>query len=141
MIKMITIKKAVVLFLFLFIANLSVDFTSEKTKDCLLRSSTSEKVKIISMLIFHHLFGTFMMCGWVFPNRAVLLTFICLSFAMQMEWLIYGHCRMTNYINNKCNQTSYFRDLIWKFNLKDMQDMFSIFLLILGVLHYLHLSL
>ena len=136
-----------VLYLMILFIELTIDFSSEKTRKCLSSSSLSstDKNKVISMLLFHHFVGTFAMYGWLLPNRKLLGLFIFSSCMMLVEWFVLsGYCRLTTYVNQKCNQTGYFRDLLWKLDMKKMdvfdsytmQHILAIFFLILGILHY-----
>lgn len=106
------------LFFCLIVIELIIDFTSLETQKCLQKSNKKE---ITLVLVFHHLLSTFLLYGWLLPNRILLFLFIFSSLMMFAEWEIYGHCRLTKYVNMKCDGTNNkpFRDLLWKLGTKE----------------------
>ena len=107
------------IFLFLILIQLIIDFTSSETRKCLKGPNSKE---VIAMLLFHHILSTFLLYGWLLPNKKLLVIYILSALIMIAEWNILGYCRLTKYVNIRCgdtNNTKYFRDLLWKLGTKE----------------------
>jgi hypothetical protein len=130
-------KMLYILYVVIFLIELLIDFTSDQTRMCLSNlQDEKEKSKVISMLLFHHFIATFMMYGWLLPNKFLLVLFMVASFIMMSEWSLTGKCRLTTYVNDKCGQKGNFRDLLWKLDLKEVSLPIATLFLVFGVLHY-----
>jgi hypothetical protein len=107
------------LFIIIAIAEIAIDFLHPHTISCVKHKG----LHIFLFLLFHHLIASFMMYGWLLPNKKLLFLFIIANLMMLMEWMIHGHCRLTAYANNVCGWKSNtpFRDLMWKLGLKDIR--------------------
>ena len=107
-----------VLFILIAIAEIAVDFSHPHTVSCVKHKG----LHVFLVLIFHHLLSSFMLYGWILPNKKLLFLFIIANIAMLLEWIVYGHCRLTRYANNVCGWKSDtpFRDLMWWFGFKDI---------------------
>jgi hypothetical protein len=139
------------LFFFLIVIEMMIDFTSLETRKCL-DGPNHKEVRL--MLIFHHILSTFLLYGWLLPNKNILLIYIISSLMMFAEWEIYGHCRLTEYVNLKCDGTNKkpFRDLLWKLGTKQKVlfylenrpiTLFHIIVfafLVFGVIHYVKMT-
>ena len=107
------------IFLFLILIQLIIDFTSSETRKCLKGPNSKE---VIAMLLFHHILSTFLLYGWLLPNKKLLVIYILSALIMIAEWNILGYCSLTKYVNIRCgdtNNTKYFRDLLWKLGTKE----------------------
>lgn len=105
------------IFLCLIVIEMIIDFTSSETRTCLQGPNRKE---VTVMLVFHHILSTFLLYGWLLPNKMILILYIFSSLMMFLEWEIYGYCRLTEYVNLRCGDTSKksFRDLLWKLGTK-----------------------
>jgi len=113
------------IFLFLIVIQIVIDFTSSETRKCLKGPNSKE---VIVILLFHHVLSTFLLYGWLLPNKKLLILYILSVLMMFAEWEIYGYCRLTKFVNIRCddaNSTLYFRDLLWKLGTKE-KILFSI---------------
>ena len=106
------------LFILIAISEIAVDFSHPHTITCVKHKG----LHIVLFLIFHHLLSSFMLYGWILPNKKLLFLFIIANITMLLEWIIHGHCRLSVYANNVCGWKSdtLFRDLMWKIGFKDI---------------------
>ena len=106
------------IFLCLIVIEMIIDFTSSETRTCLQGPNRKE---VTIMLVFHHILSTFLLYGWLLPNKMILILYIFSSLMMFAEWEIYGYCRLTEYVNIRCDGTNTkpFRDLLWKLGAKE----------------------
>lgn len=134
-------------FFLIFLLEILIDFSSMETRSCLSTlPSSSKQVEVSSVLLFHHFIATFMMYGWLLPNRILLFFFLIASLSMFIEWYRFGYCRLTEYINEQCGQTGYFRDLLWWLGLKEVmwfdsytyQHLIAGSFLFMGFIHFLY---
>lgn len=108
-------------FLFsIFFLNLIIDFSSSPTRRCL--SHPCKAKHVIPLLVFHHLLSTFLLFGWLIPDRRVLILFLIANACMLLEWWVFGYCRLTRLLNQVCGQTLSlpFRDIFWYTGLKNV---------------------
>ena len=107
-----------VLFILIAIAEIAVDFSHPHTITCVKHKG----LHIALFLIFHHLLSSFMLYGWILPNKKLLFLFIIANLTMLLEWIVNGNCRLSVYANNVCGWKSDtpFRDLMWKIGFKDI---------------------
>ena len=72
---------------------------------------------------------------------------------MFAEWEIYGYCRLTEYVNIRCDTNNKpFRDLLWKFGAKEkvifslgkrsitVFHILAVLFLLFGIVHVLYLN-
>ena len=99
------------LFFTILLVGIVIDFSSNNKK-CLEREWP--------VIIFHHILSTMMHFGWLFDDKRLLAMFVVLNVAMLTEWATFGYCRITRYVNRKCDrqETEPFHDLIWALGLK-----------------------
>jgi hypothetical protein len=130
-----------VLFVIIAIAELAIDFSHPHTIRCVKHKG----LHIVLFLVFHHLIASFMMYGWLLPNKKLLFLFIIGNIMMLMEWIVNRRCRLTVYANNMCQWKSNtpFRDLVWWLGLKDvrvgginMHGVLAVGFLLLGIYLY-----
>lgn len=107
-----------ILFIFIAIAEIVIDFSHPHTAKCIKHKG----LHIVLFLIFHHLLSSFMLYGWILPNKKLLFLFIIANLMMLLEWIVHGHCRLTAYANDQCGwkPDTPFRDLMWQLGFKDM---------------------
>jgi hypothetical protein len=108
-----------VLFIVIAISEIGIDFAHPHTVSCIKHKG----LHIALVLLFHHLLSSFMMYGWLLPNRRLLFLFIIANALMLLEWIVHRHCRLTVHINNQCGWKSDtpFRDLMWWLGFKNIQ--------------------
>ena len=106
------------LFFFLTLLGICIDFFHPHTQTCIKHKG----LYIGGFLLFHHFLSSFMLYGWLLPNKRLLLLFIIANALMLTEWLIHGHCRLTRYVNQQCswNPDTPFHDLMWWLGLKNI---------------------
>ena len=106
------------LFIAIAISEIAVDFSHPHTITCVKHKG----LHIVLFLIFHHLLSSFMMYGWLLPNKKLLFLFIIANLMMLLEWIVHRRCRLTTYANNVCGWKSDtpFRDLMWCLGFKDI---------------------
>jgi len=106
------------LFILIAISEIGIDFAHPHTVSCIKHKG----LHIVLFLIFHHLLSSFMLYGWLLPNKKLLFLFIIANITMLLEWIIHGRCRLTAYANNVCGWKSDtpFRDLMWWLGFKDI---------------------
>ena len=138
------------IFLFLIVIQFVIDFTSDETRKCL-KGPNSKEVFVV--LLFHHVLSTFLLYGWLLPNKKLLVLYIISFLFMFAQWEIYGYCVLTKYVNIRCgdtNNTKYFRDLLWKLGTKEKVvfsigktniSLFTIIVLLFLVFGVIHLFL
>jgi len=129
------------LFIFIAILEIGIDFAHPHTVSCVKHKG----LHIFLVLLFHHLLSSFMMYGWLLPNKRLLFLFIIANLMMLLEWAVYRHCRLTTYANNVCGWKSDtpFRDLMWWLGFKDihignvtLHVILAVVFLLLGVYLY-----
>lgn len=108
-----------VLFILIAVAEIAIDFSHPHTVSCIRHKG----LHIVLFLLFHHLLASFMMYGWLLPNKKLLFLFIIANLMMLLEWAVHRRCRLTTYANNQCGWKSNtpFRDLMWQLGLKDIR--------------------
>lgn len=106
------------LFILIAISEIGIDFAHPHTVSCVKHKG----LHIVLVLLFHHLLSSFMMYGWLLPNKRLLFLFIIANLMMLLEWAVYRRCRITTYANNVCGWKSDtpFRDLMWWLGFKDI---------------------
>ena len=136
------------------VVNFAIDMRSYHTRKCLSSSPGDTHFNILSLLMVHHLLSTFLLLGWIVPDRRVLILFILGNLLMLLEWSVFGYCRLTRMLNQMCRQEEGlpFRDLfwwsgtkeivVWKWNGKgtSLFVVLAVVFLLLGILHLLRLS-
>jgi len=129
------------LFILIAISEIGIDFAHPHTVSCIKHKG----LHIVLFLIFHHLLSSFMLYGWLLPNKKLLFLFIIANITMLLEWIIHGRCRLTAYANNVCGWKSDtpFRDLMWWLGFKDihingltLHVILAVVFLLLGVYLY-----
>jgi hypothetical protein len=133
------------LFLLVLLIELYIDFSSKEFNECLSKLKKSAYRKVIAMSFFHHIIATFMMYGWLLPNKTLLFLFVIACLMMLTEWYRFGYCRLTSYVNEKCGQSGNFRDLLWKLGFKQiymykgvtLHQTLAFSFLCFGMIHYL----
>jgi hypothetical protein len=107
-----------ILFILIAILEIGIDFAHPHTVSCVKHKG----LHIFLVLLFHHLLSSFMMYGWLLPNKKLLFLFIIANLMMLLEWAVYRRCRITTYANNVCGWKSDtpFRDLMWWLGFKDI---------------------
>ena len=106
------------LFILIAISEIGIDFAHPHTVSCIKHKG----LHIVLFLIFHHLLSSFMLYGWLLPNKKLLFLFIIANLMMLLEWIVHRRCRLTTYANNVCGWKSDtpFRDLMWWLGFKDI---------------------
>lgn len=129
------------LFLVIAISEIGIDFAYPHTVSCIKHKG----LHVFVVLLFHHLLSSFMMYGWLLPNKKLLLLFIIANVVMLLEWAYYRRCRLTTQLNNVCGWKSDtpFRDLMWWLGFKDihiggltLHVILAIVFLLLGIYLY-----
>ena len=129
------------LFIFIAMAEIHIDFSHPHTESCIKHKG----LHVFLILLFHHLFSTFIMWGWLIPNRKFLFLFIIVNALVLLEWLVHRRSYLTMQLNNVCGWKSDtpLRDIMWWFGLKDihlgglpLHIMFAVLFLLLGVYLY-----
>lgn len=107
------------LFLFLTLLEIGIDFFHPHTQTCIKHKG----LHLVMILIVHHLIGSFLLYGWLLPNKKLLFLFITLNALVLLEWLIYRRNHLTQYINQQCDwkPDTPLRDLMWKLGFNDIQ--------------------
>ena len=133
------------IFVGIVFVNLAIDFTSKQTQTCL-----RKRKDVIALLLFHHVLSAFLLFGWMIPDRRVLSLFLLGNVLMLLEWVVYGGCRLTMWLNEMCDDDTAlpFRDVFWWSGVKDVKisttltlfHLLAVLFLFLGMMHLLHLS-
>ena len=114
--------KDLYLFLFLNIFVIIIyifDITSTTTSKCI--NNSSNKYKIISILLLHHYLQLFSNFGWLFNNKYILIYYIFIPFITILHWYTNNNkCILTQIINKLCNNNEdvYFNDIFNMIGLK-----------------------
>ena len=129
------------LFLLIAFAEIAIDFSYPHTVSCIKHKG----LHVFLVLLFHHLFSTFLMYGWMLPNKKLLVLFIIGNALMLIEWFKYRKNHITMEINNQCGWKSDtpLRDIMWWLGFKDihignitLHVLLAIIFLILGIYFY-----
>ena len=107
------------LFIAIAIYEIAIDFAHPHTISCVKHKG----LHTVLFLVFHHLLASFMMYGWLLPNKKLLFLFIIANLMMLLEWFVHRRCRLTAYTNNQCGwkPDTPFRDLMWQLGFKDIR--------------------
>jgi len=107
------------LFIAIAIGEIAIDFAHPHTVSCIKHKG----LHIVLFLLFHHLLSSFMMYGWLLPNKKLLFLFIIVNALMLVEWFVHRRSYLTTHLNNQCGWKSDtpFRDLMWGLGFKQIQ--------------------
>ena len=107
------------LFILIAITEIGIDFSHPHTMSCIKHKG----LHVVLVLLFHHVLSSFMMWGWMLPNKGLLFLFIIANALMLLEWAVHRRCRLTLHINNVCGYQSDtpFRDILWWLGAKDIR--------------------
>lgn len=107
------------LFFFLTCLEIGIDFFHPHTQTCIKHKG----LHLAVILLVHHVIGSFLMYGWLLPNKNLLFLFIILNALVLLEWLVHRHNRLTRYVNQQCDwkPDTPLRDLMWKLGFKDIK--------------------
>ena len=101
-----------IVFLFLLSINIAFDMVSKKTYHCYTTSSRS--IKIIILLLLHHIVNVFVNFGWLFYSPILLMLYIISIPSMYIHWYLNNNtCKITNDMNKMCGwaDNTYFNDI------------------------------
>ena len=93
-----------------------LNFTRENAFDCL-----SKNPFLFSTLALHHVTNGFLLYGWLFNDKPLLILHIIFCIAIMLYWLNNrGFCDVTVYVNEKCgwDKTDHLRDILYYLGLK-----------------------
>jgi hypothetical protein len=101
-----------IVFLFLLCINIGFDMMSKKTYQCY--SKSPQRVKIISLLLAHHIVNVFVNFGWLFYSPILLILYIISIPVMYIHWYLNNNtCKITTDMNKMCGwgEDTYFNDI------------------------------
>lgn len=107
------------LFILFAIGEIGIDFRHPHTVSCVKHKG----IHVILILIIHHLVSSFLLWGWILPNRKWLLLFVVANALVLMEWFTHRRSYLTSQLNNACGwkPETPFRDLLWWLGLKNKE--------------------
>ena len=107
------------LFFLLAASEIILDVSHSSTQTCIRHKG----LHVLFLFIFHHLLFSFMMYGWLLPNKTLLLLFIACNAWVLIEWLIHRQFRLTRYLTSQCGSDPHtpFRDWIGWLGLRNLQ--------------------
>ena len=117
-----------ILFFFILVINIFLDFISNKTYKCY--STSPKRIQIIILLILHHIFNIFANFGWLFYSHTLLILYVISIPTMYLHWYINNNkCRVTSIINNMCGweDKTYFNDMFNMLGLKKYESWDTIY--------------
>ena len=112
------------LFVLLILISIIMDIRDKKTRDCLLQVSKEKRIKLISILIFHHIINIFANFGWLFDHPVLLSFYIISPVFMLIYWKMNNNkCDVTLWANKICGWEgdTYFNDLFNIIGLKQYE--------------------
>ena len=93
------------LFFVLFLIETIWDlFFRKDTTDCISTRTTGlRRLKVVVLIIVHHLLSTFLTFGWIMNSKIIIVAYLCSIFIVFGSWQITnGLCWMTVLQNNMC---------------------------------------
>jgi hypothetical protein len=107
------------LFLLLTCLEIGIDLFHPKTQECIQHKG----LHLVIILLVHHLIGSFMLYGWLLPNKNLLLLFIIVNALVLVEWKIHRRSKFTEYVNHQCDwkPDTPLRDMMYWLGLKDVK--------------------
>ena len=79
-------------------------FFRKDTVHCISTISTEfRRVKVIILIISHHLLSTFLTFGWIMNSKIIIIVYLCSIFVVFGSWKLYdGLCYLTVTQNDMC---------------------------------------
>jgi hypothetical protein len=93
------------LFFVLFLIETIWDlFFRKDTIQCITTLTTgSRQLKIVVLIIIHHLLSTFLTFGWIMNSKIIIIAYLCSIFVVFGSWQLYnGLCYLTVMQNDMC---------------------------------------
>ena len=106
-------------FLYYFIIDTIVDIIHPITKTCINNNSV-----VFFILLLHHLISCFLLIGWIFKSKSILLLHILTVVITCIYWFYNRNlCDLTVYVNKKCgwNVDQPFNDLLHFIGIKKVK--------------------
>ena len=95
-----------IIFLMIYFFQIIADLVfNETTKKCISNNPLyKDKIKIILIIVLHHLYSTFLIYGWILSSKWMLLLYIIINIITFISWYFNnGLCRITVLQNQLCN--------------------------------------
>lgn len=101
-------------FFILILISIVLDLRDKKTRECFASISKEKRVKLISILLFHHIINIFANFGWLFNHPIILSLYVISPIFMLAYWKLNDNkCDVTLWANKICQWEgdTYFNDL------------------------------
>lgn len=101
-----------IVFLFILCINIVFDMLSKKTSQCY--TTSPRRIKIIGLILLHHIINIFVNFGWLFYSPILLILYIISIPVMYIHWYLNNNkCKVTSQMNNMCSwdEHTYFNDI------------------------------
>lgn len=108
-----------ILFVFILLLEVLLAFSNYQIRTCINRDE-----KALYLLLLHHVGNCFLLYGWLFSNKMILLLHILTVIGTAIYWKLNNNrCDLTIYINRKCGFPEYapFHDLLDMSGLKGLK--------------------
>lgn len=96
---------SIYIFIVLFLIETIWDlFFRKDTTDCISTQTTGlRRLKVVVLIIVHHLLSTFLTFGWIMSSKIVIVAYLCSIFIVFGSWKLYnGLCYLTVMQNDMC---------------------------------------
>lgn len=95
-----------IIFLIIYFFQIIADlFFTKQTKKCISDNPLyKDKIKIILIIVLHHLYSSFLIYGWILSSKWMLLLYIIINIITFISWYFNnGLCGITVLQNQLCN--------------------------------------
>jgi hypothetical protein len=109
----------IIYFIFFFIIDTLIDILNPLTLECIKNNAS-----VLLLLIFHHFISCFILLGWIFYSKSVLLLHILTVIFTSIYWFYNKNlCDLTVHVNNKCgwNKNQPFNDILHHIGIKKVR--------------------
>ncbi len=117
-------------FILLIIISICLDLKSKKTNQCYVSLEYNDKIKLLNLLIIHHIVNIFANFGWLLNNKYILYLYIISPFFMLTYWSMNNNkCDLTLWANKICGWTGdkYFNDIFNIIGLKEIESWHKVY--------------
>jgi hypothetical protein len=107
-----------VLFVFILLLEVFLAFSKSQIKTCVNKDKNA-----LYLLLLHHVGNCFLLYGWLFSNKVILLLHIFTVIGTAIYWKVNNNrCDLTIYINRECGfpENAPFHDLLDMSGLKSV---------------------
>lgn len=106
-------------FIYYFLLNTVLDISNKNTNLCIQKNPS-----VLFILILHHFLSSFLLVGWLFDLKYILLLHILVVLGIIIYWQSNDNlCGLTTYVNKICgwNEEKPFHDLLDMVGLKKLK--------------------